>query len=226
MPRPCDVVGCPNGPRNLAKGSCSGESNVTYHCVPRTEPLRSKWLSVVPLLQLLGKEPKNRVVCSLHFRPEDYELNADLVKSSGVPIRAMLSRSAVPSILPALSEAQEQLQDEDGAAERSESQASASTADTSYKSDVQATRDAGTDASLSSSTAEQSCRRSVGNTKSVQVRLPGKSIGVQVNTTMKETKENGTQVCRRRKPVTSTPVKRRYSARRADGAKRRRQTFI
>ncbi|XP_065289971.2 uncharacterized protein [Dermacentor albipictus] len=223
MPRPCDVVGCPNGPRNLAKGKGNGESNVTYHRVPTSEPLRSKWLSAVPLLQLLGKEPKNRVVCSLHFLPEDYELNADLLKSSGVPIKAILSRSAVPSVLPAFSEAQEQLQDEDGAAERSESQASASTVDTSYKSDVQATRDAGTDASLSSSPAEQSCS-SVGNTKSVQVRLPGNSIGVQVNTTMKETKEKGTQVCRRRKPVTSTPVKRRYSARRADGAKRRRQT--
>ncbi|XP_072144133.1 uncharacterized protein [Dermacentor andersoni] len=132
----------------------------------------------------------------------------------------MLSRSAVPSVLPTFSEVQEQLQDEHGAAEHSESQASASPVDTSYKSDMQATCDAETDASLSSSTAEKSCS-SIGNTKSVQVRLPGTSIGVQVNTTMKQSKEKGMQVCRRRKPVTSTPVKRRYSARRVDGAKRR-----
>nr|XP_050028131.1 uncharacterized protein LOC126523572 isoform X2 [Dermacentor andersoni] len=118
MPRPCDVVGCANGPRNLAKGSCSGESKVTYHCVPTNEPLRSKWLSAIPLPQRVGKEPKNRIVCSLHFRPDDYEFNADLLKSCGVPYKAMLSRSAVPSVLPAFSEAQE-LQVEDGAAARS-----------------------------------------------------------------------------------------------------------
>lgn len=41
MSRPCDVVGCASGPRNLAKGS--GEPNVNYHCVPTSEPSRSKW---------------------------------------------------------------------------------------------------------------------------------------------------------------------------------------
>ncbi|XP_049515603.1 uncharacterized protein LOC125941807 [Dermacentor silvarum] len=40
---------------------------------------------------------------------------------------------------------------------------------------------------------------------------------------MKKTKEKGTQVYRRRKPVTSTPVKRHCNARRAEGTKRRRQ---
>lgn len=47
--------------------------------------------------------------------------------------------------------------------------------------------------------------------------------GIQVNLTMKKTKEKGTQVYRRRKPVISTPVKRHCNAQRAEGTKRRRQ---
>ncbi|XP_075555830.1 uncharacterized protein LOC142588192 [Dermacentor variabilis] len=195
MPRPCDVAGCPNGPRNgpgrLAKSSCSGESNVTYHSVPRSEPLRSKWLSAVPLRQWDGKKPKNFVVCSLHFRPEDYECNGNVSKSCGVPFRALLSRRAVPSVVP---EIQEPLQDDKAAAELAEMETSDSMTDTSNQSDVtEATRDVGTQASLSSSTAGKS-GSSFRYAKYAQVRLRGTSIGVQVNTTMKKTKEKGTQV--------------------------------
>ncbi|XP_072142711.1 uncharacterized protein [Dermacentor andersoni] len=100
MPRSCDVLGCPNGSRRLAKGSSAAVSNVIYHWVPEKEPRHSEWLSAVPIRHCGRNESRRLVVCSLHFRPVDYEVSASLSKSLGLARRPVLSRSAVPSILP------------------------------------------------------------------------------------------------------------------------------
>ncbi|XP_054927727.1 uncharacterized protein [Dermacentor andersoni] len=106
MPGRCDVAGCPNGPRRLNKDTESSDTNVHYHAIPRGEPLRSRWLSAFPMLQRVGKVPIRLHVCSMHFRPEDYEHNSLLRLSMDVPFQMRLRRNAVPSILPSSHEEQ------------------------------------------------------------------------------------------------------------------------
>ncbi|KAH8036274.1 hypothetical protein HPB51_022678 [Rhipicephalus microplus] len=63
------------------------------------EPLRSKWLSVIPLHQR-AKQSKTVLVCSLHFCDEDYETNRNLVDACNVLLQAKLCPCVVPSIFP------------------------------------------------------------------------------------------------------------------------------
>ncbi|XP_049272724.1 uncharacterized protein LOC119395778 isoform X2 [Rhipicephalus sanguineus] len=105
MPQPCDVVGCPNNVRCCTKTTLNkvidvqADAGVSYHWLPQSEPMRSKWLSAVPMRHR-AKRTRNLHVCSLHFREEDYETNRNVSKSCNMPFKALLSRSAVPSVLP------------------------------------------------------------------------------------------------------------------------------
>ncbi|XP_037505586.2 uncharacterized protein LOC119381908 [Rhipicephalus sanguineus] len=202
MPHACDVVGCPSGARRQC---CSNETDVSFHWVPQNEPLRSKWLSVMPLRQC-AKESKTLRVCSLHFRAEDYETNRNLLKAFNLPIRARLCPTAVPSVFPeseshldtlpelSVSHDLQQLLQDDDATECTESGTTHSAIDICANSDAKVAVHAETQTDRSSSA------RCIGNDKSVQVRLHhGTSIGVQVNLTMKDTKERGTQMRKRKK---------------------------
>lgn len=177
MPRSCDVLGCPNGTR-WTKSSSASDPNVIYHWVPDKEPRRSEWLSAVPIRRWGRSESRRLVVCSLHFRPGDYEVNAFLSKSLGLARKAVLSRNAVPSILPDCFGKQE-----------AQPEVPSGTATLTWARDVE-----------NQTNFQESLAMKIGlcagHAKQVQCCLiaPSASIGVQVNTTVKDSKERGTQV--------------------------------
>lgn len=197
MPRPCDVVGCPNGVRSVrwSRNNDNGTDDTGYHLVPRKEPLRSMWLRAVPLRHR-DRQPKELRVCSLHFRAEDYEINRDVSRACNMPFRALLRRNVVPSILPASAEPQNLMQEPPQNAAECVVEENMyaiiirafddSVIDHSY---AKVTVDAGTQGNLSTGVV------GIGKSKAVQViHLSGKNIGIQVNLNMKMSKEKGTQV--------------------------------
>lgn len=99
MPRTCtafcDVLDCPNGP-GRARETRSELGDCAYHLLPRLEPRRSLWLTAVPFR---SERTKQRRVCSLHFRREDYTCDPVLFRSLGVDLRPSLNSDAVPSLL-------------------------------------------------------------------------------------------------------------------------------
>ncbi|XP_037270937.2 uncharacterized protein LOC119163110 [Rhipicephalus microplus] len=211
MPHACDVAGCPNGAR---RQYCNRGTYLSFHWMPQNEPLRSKWLSVTPLRQS-AKQSNAVRVCSLHFRAEDYETNRNLVDAFNVPLRAKLRPSAVPSVFPKsesqldtvpelpVSDNLKELRDDD-ATECTESGTTDSAIDTGTNTDAKVAVHAETQTNRSLRTGYY-----IGYDKSVQVRLRGKSIGVQVNLTLKNTEERRRQVRKRKKPMISTRARRR-----------------
>ncbi|XP_064460777.1 uncharacterized protein LOC135370836 isoform X1 [Ornithodoros turicata] len=99
MPQACGVRGCVN--------SVCNRSKYRRHTVPRKEPARSTWLRLIQRDDV----PSNAaiVVCFLHFRPVDYELNVSLVEGSGVgKFKHRLRPEVTPSLnLPNAAAAQE-----------------------------------------------------------------------------------------------------------------------
>ncbi|XP_075546264.1 uncharacterized protein LOC142579687 isoform X1 [Dermacentor variabilis] len=222
MPGRCDVAGCPNGPRRLNKGTKSSDSNVNYHAVPFDERRRSRWFSSVPMLQRQGKEPVRLHVCSLHFRPEDYEHNSLLRQSMEVPFQARLRRNAVPSVFTSSHEELQttsfQLKPIEISGKNATCEAPllqdesivANVAVVITEGDITGTSMEGNAETLSSGTKNVETQtdflqspterigfgyRSVGNAKGVQVKpLSGPSVGIQVNTTIKLTRSKALQV--------------------------------
>ncbi|XP_049518644.1 uncharacterized protein LOC125943396 [Dermacentor silvarum] len=220
MPRVCSVEGCINGPRRLVRGSGSVDPTVSFHVVPRDEPRRSQWLSALPMIKRQKDEPEKQM-------------------SLGVPQRPVLSRAAVPSVSPSSNPLLVPLQQQAGgsvaiAESAIESDAAGAPVEIPTESDVAETERLQHDAAtgpvgrhgevLAAATGAAGLQtqkdsfqcpacgttgRSVGHDKSVQVHVRGISVGVQVNLTIKETKDEGLQVDIQDVPLTSTPVKRR-----------------
>ncbi|XP_037567971.1 uncharacterized protein LOC119448241 [Dermacentor silvarum] len=200
MPGRCDVAGCPNGPRRLNKGTKSSDSNVNYHTVPPDEPRRSRWFSSVPMLQREVKEPMRRHVCSLHFRPEDYEHNYLLRQSVEVPFHVRLRRNAVPSIF--LSSFEE-LHNTSFHLKPIEISSKTFTWEAPLLQDecVVALSPGAKNAETQTDFLQRPAERigygyrSVGNAKGVQAKpLLGPSVGIQVNTTIKLMRSTALQV--------------------------------
>ncbi|XP_045509102.1 uncharacterized protein LOC123704708 [Colias croceus] len=61
-------------------------SDIKFHSFPKNEVKRKKWLSIVPIK---GKMYQHARICSLHFKPEDYD-----------PGKKFLLKNVVPFYLP------------------------------------------------------------------------------------------------------------------------------
>lgn len=96
----CGVVGCPNGPGGKSamktERVAGDDAWLAFHRVPSVEPRRSLWLTAVAFRKL---EEKKLLVCSLHFRREDYTFDPVLCLSLGAYKRPFLNSDAVPSLL-------------------------------------------------------------------------------------------------------------------------------
>ncbi|KAH6931908.1 hypothetical protein HPB50_001450 [Hyalomma asiaticum] len=96
----CGVVGCPNGPGGKSARKTEREAGddawLAFHRVPSVEPRRSLWLTAVAFRKL---EEKKLLVCSVHFRREDYTFDPVLCLSLGAYKRPFLNSDAVPSLL-------------------------------------------------------------------------------------------------------------------------------
>ncbi|XP_064459007.1 uncharacterized protein LOC135369343 [Ornithodoros turicata] len=91
MPAPCAVRGCVNS------GGGRHPPKTRRHKVPKKEPARTAWLRLIGRSDVL---PDIEItVCSLHFRPDDYELNMSLAETSGVgKFLARLKPGVTPSL--------------------------------------------------------------------------------------------------------------------------------
>lgn len=97
MPLPCVVCGC------KVKDKLPG---VSFHLFPTDEKLFKQWLLAISDPQYPVDTPqaecRYKVVCSQHFRPEDYEhyLRVKLGGEAQLPKQPKLKKGAVPSIFP------------------------------------------------------------------------------------------------------------------------------
>ncbi|XP_064463944.1 uncharacterized protein LOC135375149 isoform X1 [Ornithodoros turicata] len=91
MPAPCAVRGCVNS------GGGRHPPKTRRYKVPKKEPARTAWLRLIGRSDVL---PDIEItVCSLHFRPDDYELNMSLAETSGVgKFLARLKPGVTPSL--------------------------------------------------------------------------------------------------------------------------------
>ncbi|KAM8734007.1 uncharacterized protein AB9X84_022940 [Acanthopagrus schlegelii] len=97
MPWRCCVPGC--------KGYDEAKSmGVVFHGLPTRDPPRCRtWLRAIQNPRLHENIPVSKYsgvrVCSLHFRPEDYEEDFK-AKILNIPPKPMLKSGAVPSVFP------------------------------------------------------------------------------------------------------------------------------
>lgn len=200
----CDVVGCPNGRRGLPARSDGALLPVFYHGLPAEEPRRTLWLNAVRVRKTKGRDLRAAKVCSRHFAPGDYERDPTLSEAFGIPYRRpKLTPTAVPSMTPRRQDPQETSPDSSRAAGDDMARGKPGTSvESPAKGAVEMNvdhlsllaRDASAyilmvaaQADLPRDVATQTSRGTVGHNKAVQVRLSrGSSVGVQVNTTLKE----------------------------------------
>lgn len=76
MPRLCAVVGCAKGRLK----TCGRSGDVSLHKLPTDAAMRSIWLRAVVLRRAVDSGVR---ICSLHFRPEDFEQHLHVSRSLG-----------------------------------------------------------------------------------------------------------------------------------------------
>lgn len=74
MPRLCAVVGCAKGRLK----TCGRSGDVSLHKLPTDAAMRSIWLRAVVLRRAVDSGVR---ICSLHFRPEDFEQHLHVSRS-------------------------------------------------------------------------------------------------------------------------------------------------
>lgn len=228
MSKLCDVVDCLNTRRGLPTTATSADPRpVFYHALPLDEPRRTQWLNAVHFRKVKGRELRAPKVCSLHFAPSDYDVDHDPTLSQALGfsyMRPKLSATAVPSMTLRHQEQQGTSQDrssvaDDGMASHEPSTSVEMPAEEdvqmedddphmSARVDFTGTNTAATQTDFPHDLALQPPMCGVGRDRAVQVCLSGRSIGVQVNTTLKGMVQCGVNTDVKHSPVTSTPVKR------------------
>ena len=90
MPQRCIVAGCSN----------TTKDGYSLHCFPRDPKVRKIWTQKVKTTRAKWSGPtESSVVCSAHFRPEDYQ-DPGLYADFNISHKKRLKVDAVPTIFP------------------------------------------------------------------------------------------------------------------------------